>query len=167
MGEAKKRGTRPALTEAERAAMLGDNFFTTAYEFLFGMVERMYVDAGGVANELIGIDFDSGKVCGVNVLLVRRTEDVPHLRDQMLEKWPMVAHVFEAWAAPDTSVPPSQHPLRYDVVSVVLHVSDMVAAGMCRVDPGSRTIERGELLHPTEVRGRLGRDLPPPPGALV
>lgn len=160
MGEAKNKSARLALTEAERAGMLGDNPFNSAYNFLFGMAEVVYKSTGGVNHELIGMDFDAGKPTGVNVMLVRRIEDVPRLREQMLQKWPMVAHVFEAWAAPDASVPASEHPQRYDIVSVMLNTIDMVAAASCRVDPGKKTIERGELLYLSGVGGRLGRELP-------
>ena len=160
MGEAKNKSARTALTDEMRAAMLGEDPFKLAYDFLFGMVEHVYTNSGGVNHELIGIDFDAGKPTGVHVLVVRRTEDVPRLREQMLQHWPMVAHDFEAWHAPDASVPASQHPQRYDVVSVMLNTSDMVAAASCRVDPGQKTIERGELFFPSGVGGRLGCELP-------
>lgn len=160
MGEAKNKAARTALTDEMRAEMLGENPFKPAYDFIFGMVEVVYTSSGGVNHELIGIDFLAGKPTGVNVMVVRRIEDVPRLREQMLQNWPMVAHVFEAWAAPDASVPASQHPQRYDIVSVMLNTSDMVAAASCRVDPGQKTIERGELVFPSGVGGRLGRELP-------
>lgn len=160
MGEAKNKAARPALTDEMRAVMLGDDPFKQAYDLLYGMVEFVYTNSGGVNHELIGIDFDAGKPVGVNVLEVRRIEDVPRLREQMIKTWPMVAHVFESWAAPDSSKPPSEHPQRYDVVSLMFHTPDMVGAAACRVDEGKRSIERGELLYPTGLGGRLGRELP-------
>jgi len=160
MGEAKRKGSRPGLTDARRAEMLGESPFIPAYDFMFGMVEYVYTNSGGVNHALYGVDFVAGKPTGVNVLVVQRIEDVPRLREEMLQKWPMVAHVFEAWAAPDASVPASEHPDRYDIVSVMLNTSDMVATASCRVDPDKKTIERGELLYPSGVGGRLGRELP-------
>lgn len=160
MSEAKNKATRTALTDEMRAGMLGGNPFNPAYDILFGMVEFAYKSTGGVNHELIGLDFKEGKPTGANVMAVRRIEDVPRLREQMLQTWAMVAHVFEAWAAPDASVPASEHPQRYDIVSVMLNTSDMVAAASCRVDPGQKTIERGELFFPSRVGGRLGRELP-------
>lgn len=160
MGEAKNKAAYTILTHEMRAEMLGDDPFKPAYDFLFGMIEDVYTSCGGVNHELFGIDFQAGKPTGVNVLVVHRIEDVPRLREQMLQRWPMVAHIFEGWAAPDESVPPSQHPQRYDIVSVMLNTSDMTAAASCRVDAGQKTIERGDLVFLSELGGRLGRELP-------
>lgn len=160
MGEAKRKQVGHPLTSEDRDLALGTEPFAPAYELVFGMVDTVYSATGGVNHELIGIDFEAGKPTGVNVLVVRRIEDVPRLREEMLLKWPLVAHVFEAWSAPDDSMPPSQHPLRYDVVNVALHTSDRAAVAMCRVDENQRTVEKADLIYPDKIGGRLGRDLP-------
>ncbi len=159
MGDAKRRKDAAGvdLTEVERAAMLGLDPFRAAFALIYGMIEAVYTQSGGVNHELIGIDFANGNPTGVHVLLVERVEDVPRLRDEMLVRWPMVAHVFEAWAAPDDSAPAHAHPERYDAVALMLHTTEFMAAANCRVNESKRTIERGELLMPTEVKGRLGR----------
>lgn len=160
MGEAKRRSANQAMTTKEREAALGNEPFAPAFDLVFGMVNAVYSKSGGVNHELIGIDFDAGKPTGVSVLVVRRIEDVPRLREEMLLKWPLVAHVFEAWAAPDASVAPSAHPLRYDVVNVALHTSDMAAVAMCRANAEKKTVEKADLIYPDQIGGRLGRELP-------
>ena len=163
MGDAKRRALMSGqpLSEAVRAEKLGNDPFSAAFELVYGMVETVFTKAGGINHELIGLDFEQGVPTGVNVLLVRDVQDVPRLRALMLERWPMVAHVFEAWEAPDASMPAHAHPQRHDIVAVMLHTSDLIAAANCRVNPAARTIERAELIMPSEVQGRLGRVLPP------
>jgi hypothetical protein len=160
MGEASNKAKHVVLTEEMRAGMLGDNPFIPAYDFLFAMLEPIYTASGCIDHQLIGIAFQDGMPTGINVVNIRRIEDVPRLREQMLQRWPLVAHVFEAWVAPDTSAPPSKHPERVDVVSIMLNTSDILASAPCRVDPVRRTIERAELTFPDRVDGRLGRELP-------
>lgn len=141
--------------------MLGYDPFSAAFDLIYGMVEAVYTKSGGVNHELIGIDFVQGKPEGVSVLLVQRPDDIPKLRDEMLLRWPMVAHVFEAWAAPDDSMPAHEHPLRYDAIALMLNTTEFMATANCRVDPVTRTVERGKLLMPTEVKGRFGRTIVP------
>ncbi len=160
MGEAKRKSAQQALTPEQRDLALGSNAFTPAYDLIFGMVNAVFSKEGEVNHELIGLDFEAGKPVGVNVLLVKRIQDVPRLRAGMLEHWPMVAHVFEAWGAPDASVAPSAHPLRYDIVNIALHTSDMAAVGMCRADSKAKTVEKADLIYPDKIGGRLGLDLP-------
>ena len=160
MGEHKRKTSKPVLTDIQRAQYLGADPFTASYDLIFDMIHSVFTNTGGVLHELIGIDFEAGKPIGVNVLTIHRVEDVPHLRTQMLERWPMVAHVCEAWEAPDQSAPPHAHPLRYDIVSVMLHTTDMAAMASCRVDIDKKTIQRAELFFPTHVGGRLGVQLP-------
>lgn len=163
MGDAKRRAGFQPLTPSERDSILGLDPFKVAYDFLYGMVERVYTATGGVNHELIGVEFANGKPSGVNVLVVKRVEDVPRLRDEMLARWPMVAHVFEAWEAPDASMPAHDHPERFDIVAIMLHTAEFAATASCRVDPAKKSIERGELLMPSKMEGRLGRDLPARP----
>ena len=160
MNKAINMASKLALTAEKREEMLGNNPFILAYDLVFGMVNTVFSKFGDVNHELIGIDFDDGKPTGVNVLVVHRIDDVPRLREEMLNKWPMVAHVFEAWAAPDATVAPSIHPLRYDVVNVVLHTSDMAAVAVCRANAEMKTVEKADLEHQYQLGGRLGRELP-------
>ncbi|MBY0464779.1 MAG: hypothetical protein K2W33_07520 [Burkholderiales bacterium] len=162
MGQAraKAKNLQPDLTDEERLQMLGENIFGPAYDFLFNMAQHVYTSVGGVNHELIGVDCKDGKPVGVNILRIRRIEDVPRLREEMLQKWPLVAHVFEAWAAPDASCPAHAHPQRYDIVSIMLNTIELSAAATCRVDEARKTIERGELQFLSALGGRLGRELP-------
>ena len=160
MGESKRKSVHQVLSTEQREHALGRDPFTPAYDLIYGMVQAVFAQQGEVSHELIGVDFEAGKPVGVSVLVVRRIEDVPRLRADMLERWPMVAHVFEAWAAPDAAVAPSLHPLRYDVVNVALHTSDMAAVAMCRANASRRTVEKTDLIYPDQIGGRLGRELP-------
>lgn len=160
MGEAKHKAAKPNLNSSERILALGTEPFMPAFDLVFGMVEHVYSHIGGVTHQLIGIDFEAGKPIGVNTLDIRHVTDVPYLRSKMLEKWPMVAHVFEAWAAPDASAPPSAHPLRYDVVNIMLHTNEIAAVAPCRVDAVKKLVERAELIYPDQIGGRLGREMP-------
>lgn len=160
MGDAKRKkeaAGKHILSMEERAAMLGADPFAAAYNLLYGMVETVYSKTGGVNHELIGIDFSAGKPAGVHVLLVKRTEDVPRLRDQMLLQWPMVAHICEAWAAPGGAVPAHSHPERKDIVGITLHTVEFAAVAQCEVDERARTVQRGELQMADGLGGRLGR----------
>lgn len=160
MGDAKRKSLRPVLTEKERAEMLGSNPFEQTYDILYRMIEKVYTTTGSVSHELVGVEFVAGSPSRLDVVSVRHKEDAPFLREQMLKTWPMVVHIFEAWAAPDASAPASKHPLRFDIVSVMLNTSDAAVSATCRVDPSTRTIERGELLRLSGLGGRFGRDLP-------
>jgi len=159
----KKRNEKPLLTLEDRAVMLGSDPFKATYDLVYGMVEAVYTQAGGVNNELIGIDLEAGKPIGVNVTVIKRANDVSRLRDEMLEKWPLVAHVCEMWADPDASVPPHEHPDRQDIVGITLHTLDCVAIASCPTNEAEKTVERGELLMPIEMSGRFGRKIPPRP----
>jgi hypothetical protein len=102
--------TRKRLMPEQRAQALGENGFMNAYDLIYGMAEAVYTKTGGVDHQLIGIDLEGGKPTGVSTLRIRRPEDVQHHRTAMIDKWPLVAHVLEAWTAPDQSVtPPSAH----------------------------------------------------------
>lgn len=127
MGDAKRRAlmTGQPLLDAARAEQLGTDPFAAAFDLIYGMVEAVFTKTGGINHELIGIDFEGGKPTGVNVLLVTHVDEVPRQRALMLERWPMVAHVFEAWEAPDDSMPAHVHPQRHDIVAVMLHTSDL------------------------------------------
>jgi hypothetical protein len=160
MGESKRKQTaRPVLGLEDRNRRLGNDPFKAAYDLIYKVVAGVYTETGGVNHELIGIDFDSGKPTGVNVVLIKRVGDVPSLRDQMLLMWPMVVHVCEAWSAPDASCPPHDHPKRQDVVAITLHTIEFAATASCLVDEKEQSIRRGELVMPTEMGGRLGRPI--------
>lgn len=157
MGQARQKANRPALTDAQRQASLGPEPFAPTYDLIFGMAESVFTKVGSFTHQVIGLDFQDGKPTGVNVLQIRNIEDVPRLVDDMLQKWPMVVHVFEGWAAPpDSNVMPSEHPKRYEIINMMMHTSDQAAAAMCRIDGKRRTIERGTLLFPDHIGGRIG-----------
>lgn len=163
MGQAKaKASARPELTEAARAAMLGNDPFTTAYDFMFEAVSKMFLISGNIKPELVGLDFQDGQIKGVNVIPIRRREDVTELRAQMLLRWPMVIDLFEGWRAPPGgTLPPSQHPERIESIFLLLNTTNIAAAAFCDIDQKTRSLTRTELIYPDRIEGNFKRDLPP------
>lgn len=165
MGEAKRRREHTrndAPTTEERAAALGSDPFRVAYDAVFGMAERLWTEAGCVPHQLLGLEFEGGNLRQVHVLRIDRPEDVPLRRAQMLERWPMVAHVCEAWGAPDLSHPPSLHPRRQEIVAIMLNTEEFMAAAQCEVNPADRTIKRAELRMIDRAEGKMGRSIHKP-----
>lgn len=126
---------------------------------VYGMAEYVYSKSGMVNHQLIGLEMLDGSVTRANHLYVKRIEDASKLRDEFIQRFPMVAHVFEAWSAPDPSVAPSAHPNRTEIISISLHTLEAAVFMQCPVDPKAKKVIRGEVIVPTEVNGRLGRDL--------
>lgn len=154
MGE-KKLKHRPPLSEAERMGSLEGVEIETVFDKVFELQKMVYKEFGGVQHALMGMDFKAGEIQTVGTLHIKRKEDVQHLLSDMLERWPMVVQVFEAWAAPDASTAPSKHALRQDVVCFMLHTTDVVAAAQCRADAASRTLEQAPLVYPDRVEGTM------------
>lgn len=160
MGEAKRRGVLPDRIAAAREKTLGKNPFEVAYEALFGMVREVYEKTGGVNHELIGIAFNDGKVAGVNVMLIENESAkarIPANIEAMLLKWPIVAHVTEAWESPADGIPPADHPKRKDIIAITLHSIDAAKTASCEVDPQARTVHKADLFSIEKLEGRLGR----------
>lgn len=160
MGEAKRRGVRSDRIAAARDKALGNNPFQVAYEALFDMVQEVYLQTGGVNHELIGLAFNDGKLAGVNVMLIEddlAKERIPGNIEAMLLKWPIVAHVMEAWESPVEGIPPADHPERKDIIAITLHSLDAAKTASCEVDPKARTVHKADLLPIEKLEGRLGR----------
>lgn len=156
MGESKTR-QRPVLTEAARMQRLEGVSFEDVYNTVFERQKSLFEQEGGVQHSLSGLDFEGGVIKSVGTLAVRRKEDVAHLLPAMLEQWPMVVHVFEAWMAPDPSSAPSAHPHRQDIVYISLHTTDVVAAANCLANPIIPSLEKAPLLFPDRVEGTMRR----------
>lgn len=160
MGEAKRRGGQSEREAAACARALGGDPFEVAYEALFGMIREVYQQTGGVNHELIGLDFNNGKVSGVNVYMIEdesAKERIPGNVEAMLLKWPIVAHVMEAWESPADGVAPVDHPERRDIIAITLHSIDAAKTASCEVDPQARTVQKADLLPFEKLEGRLGR----------
>lgn len=158
MGEARHRAREP-LSESARMAALGEKPFEAAGQALTGMVKSVYEKAGALDHQLLGLDFESGQLRTLTTLLVRHKEDVPHLLDKMLSVHPMVAHIFEAWSAPDVSCAPSQHKNRQDTVAIMMHIDGAMASIICLVDAKKRTVEPGPMIVPDRAEGNFARDV--------
>lgn len=160
MGEAKRRNSNiEPLTAEIRFSMLGSDPFPKCMDETYGMVEHVYSRSGELNHQLIGFEMVDGSITKANVLFVKHIEDAPKLRDKFLQRYPMVAHVFEAWSAPDQQAQPSAHPRRTEVICISLHSLDAAVFMQCPADSKLKTVIRGEVIVPTEIQGRLGRDL--------
>ncbi|MFC5550303.1 hypothetical protein [Massilia aerilata] len=160
MGEAKRRGGQSERVAAARNKALGNDPFVVAYEALFGMVREVYRQTGGVNHELIGLDFNDGKVSGVNVFVIEdesAKERIPGNIEAMLLKWPIVAHVMEAWESPAEGIAPAEHPERKDIIAITLHSIHAARTASCEVDPQACTVHKADLLPIEKLEGRLGR----------
>jgi hypothetical protein len=160
MGEAKNRGSATDRMTDAKTKLLGDDPFAEAYEVIFEMVETVYGQAGGITHQLIGLDFKDGKVSGVNTLPIQSDNaiaNIPLTVEQMLMKWPIVAHVCEAWEAPPEGMKASEHPDRRDIVSIMIHSMDAAKAASCLVNNSKRTVVKATLIALDKIGGRLGR----------
>lgn len=161
MDEAKNRGSEADRIANAKTQLLGDNPFNVAYEVIFGMVTSVYGQTGGVNHELIGLDFKDGKVSGINVFLIEDEASVARIPmnvERMLLKWPLVAHVTEAWAAPPDGIEPSDHPERKDIIAILIHSQDAAMTASCEVDETLRTVNKAVLRQVEKIGGRLGRN---------
>lgn len=150
----------PVLTAQQREIALGDDPFTPAYDLIYQLLAAIFMQSGRLQNELIGLEFEHGQPKQASVVNVQDIEHVPVMLDQMLQRWPMVVHAFEAWLAPDRSYPTSEHPLREDIVSLMLHTQDVVAAAICPCDATTKIVHKAELVFPDAIGGRGARKLP-------
>jgi hypothetical protein len=132
----------------------------TAYEAVYGMVEAVYTEAGGVTHQLLGIDFDGDAVTGVNYVGVTRKEAVSELVAGMLKKWDVVVHVFEGWHSSRMDGPPSQASDKQDIVSITVHTQSSVHVAVCFVNEAAKSIEKAELVPVDGIGGVMGRSLP-------
>jgi hypothetical protein len=133
-----------------------------AYDLIFGMVENVYAQTGGVNHELIGIEFEAGKPSGVNTFLVsdKHFPMITEYVERMLLKWPVVAHVAEAWAAPAGDYAPNEHPERKDIVSICLHTQTSQVVASCEVDKSTRKVVKAPLGDVVSAKGRMARSIP-------
>lgn len=160
MGEAKNRGSAMDRKTDAKTKLLGDDPFAEAYEVIFEMVETVYGQVGGVTHQLIGLDFKDGKVSGVNTLPMQSETaiaKIPLTVEQMLLKWPIVAHVCEAWEAPPDGMKASEHPDRRDIVSIMIHSMDAARSANCLVNQIERTVCKATLITLDKIGGRLAR----------
>lgn len=140
---------------------LGETPFETAAEKIIAEVSATYKKTGSIAHQLMGIHFSAGAISGAVAVEIRRKSDVVRMREHMLNSFPMVAHIFEAWIAPDSAARPSQHAQRQDVVAIMLHIEGAMGAINCVVDPLTRSITPGPIIVPDQVEGNFRRELGP------
>lgn len=161
MGQAKKRGSQEERAAQAVADNLGQNPFEVAYEAIFGMVKEVYGQTGGVNHQLLGLDFKSGKIAGVNCLQVDN-DNINRLPDNiqnMLDRWPVVVHVMEAWEAPPGSIPAHEHPEKKDIIAITIHADGIASAASCEVNAATREVKKGPLLAVQKMEGRFARPL--------
>jgi len=78
----------------------------------------------------------------------------------MLEKFPVVTHVCEAWTAPDFKFQPSEHPEKQDIVAVAIYSGSSVYMTTCNADERNRRVEKATLFKASAVGGRMAYQHP-------
>ena len=162
MGQAKQRGTKDERVGKAKTSTMGDSPITKVYDVIFGLVDMLYTKTGGINHELIGFDLKNGEVAGANTLLITK-ENINHIPErvgQMLNKFPVVAHICEAWEAPSADVLAVEHPERKDVIAIVIYTESSAFTASCEVNPKNQTVKKGELHETVSLQGRMAHQLP-------
>jgi hypothetical protein len=148
--------------QKKKSKELGNNTLHEAYETMFNMVEYVITNQGFIDNQIMGLEIRNGKIIGVHDLPVKdeNIDLTPVYIEKLLEQFPMVVHVFEAWTAPDTTVKPSEHPDRKDTVQMMFYTEASVHVSTCQKDVENNTVTKGELIRPDEIGGRLTKHTP-------
>jgi hypothetical protein len=115
-----------------------------AFDSVFDSVSSLYRVSGRIFQQLIGLEFRSGRAHDAHIEIVRAPERVGVLILRMRRRWGAVAHVRLAEKLPD-NIPGLSHPERRMLVVVEIHAAGTVATAYCRVNRATREISRGAL----------------------
>jgi hypothetical protein len=149
--------------KAERIAKeLGKKSLQEAYDAMFKMIEFIISQKGFIHHQINGLEFKNGLMVGVHSLPVNHDKryNTPEYIELMLSKYSMVVHIYEAWSSPDDGMPPSKHPKKQDIVNLTFYTISSVHNAQCIRNMDSGTIQKGELIKPEEVGGRMARITP-------
>jgi hypothetical protein len=119
-------------TGADRTKQAADRF-GAAYEMMFEMAEMLVSRTGHLRQELVGFEFEGGSPMPARAMRVEQSDVLNRLMQQMLDRWPVVAHIFQGWSLPDASSAGYQH-IRYEVIVIALHTRESACVATCRVD---------------------------------
>lgn len=148
---------KQALIDEAKAKMLGADPFGVAYEALYGLAAMAYRETGAVNHEIIGFNFKEGAIEKVNVLLVEEEHltQIPRIIESLLQQFPVVAQIMEAWASPPSLYEPSQHPERQEVISIHIHTDEAYSVASCPINPKTRTVEKTPLFPVISTEGKM------------
>lgn len=137
-------------------------FFQNIYDELFRFAEFVYTKTGTFRHQILGIFLKDGKFETTTSLLIEDPDTVPEALAMMTQRFPITAHMFEAWVAEtegdleeNKKIIPSQHPNKKDAIVMMIYAKDMIATANCIVDPKRKTITKAELAFPREIGGRM------------
>lgn len=148
---------KQALIDEAKAKMLGADPFGVAYEALYGLVAMAYRETGAINHEIIGFNFKDGAIEKVNVLLVEEEHltQIHRIIESLLQQFPVVAQIMEAWASPPSLYEPSQHPERQEVISIHIHTDEAYSVASCPINPNTRTVEKTPLFPVIRTAGKM------------
>lgn len=148
---------KEASFDEEKAKMLGADPFGVAYEALYGLAAMAYRETGAVNHEIIGFNFKDGAIDKVNVLLVEEEHltQIPQIIESLLQQFPVVAQIMEAWASPPSLYEPSQHPDRQEVISIHIHTDEAYSVASCPINPKTRTVEKTPIFPVISTEGKM------------
>ena len=133
--------------------------FGAVYDLMFEMAEMLVSRTGNLKQELVSFEFDGEVPLPARAVRVGQSDALKRLMEEMLVRWPVVAHIFQGWSLPDPGSAGHQH-VRSEVIVIALHTRDRVCVARCKVDrtpqrretstddgrePGSVTVEKGRL----------------------
>ena len=124
----------PPLDECSPPARAPSEFetFESAYDLMFEMVEMLACRTGHLRQELVGFEFRDGTPVPARAVKVEQSDVLGRLMQQMLDRWPVVAHIFQGWTVPDAT---SDHQrVRCEVIVIALHSHDAACMATCRID---------------------------------
>jgi hypothetical protein len=119
-----------ALTPLQLA--LGRDPLSSAYDLMFEMVEMVVSKSTHLQQELVGFSFVDGSPSPACAVRVEQSPRLRELLEDMLDRWPVVAHVFQGWSSPDAGIEGYQH-VRHEVVVIAVHLHDASRMATCRV----------------------------------
>lgn len=153
----KQNNKTEASVDEDKAIMLGTDPFGIAYEALYGLAAMAYREIGAVNHEIIGFNFKAGEIEKVNVLLVEEDHltQIPQIIESMLQQFPVVAQIMEAWASPPSLYEPSKHPERQEVISIHIHTDEAYSVASCPINPKTRTVEKTPLFPVIRTEGNM------------
>jgi hypothetical protein len=145
--------------EAVSHAIAPSDPFGAVYDLMFEMAEMLVSRTGSLRQELVGFEFDGDVPVPARAVRVGQSDALHRLMDEMLARWPVVAHIFQGWSLPESNSAGYRH-VRSEVIVIALHTHDRACIARCKVvrpppargtakgdspQPGSVTVEKGEL----------------------
>lgn len=126
-----------------------------AYDLMIPMISAMYKELGKADNCLYGLVYDKDeiiKVAYVNLEDDSAVKNAPLMIQRMLQEFPVVVHVFEAWLSK-----PGAGMKRLDIVGFIFNTEAGTWAANCFSNPKEHTFEKVSLQKIEIIGGTQAR----------